>query len=527
MSHKYNLTRCVTGLMFLLAIAGFAHAELSYKIPTGFGWRLGFPLHLLEVEAVQKDLGLSAEKAYKLSLWRASVDEAAKAEAASVKDKIKRREVLQKVQFTFQSELALILTPEEQNRLHEIDLQMEGLEALSDPSVAKALELSTDQKANIRSIHNRMMKEEIASVKGGRKADHLTFKDRDQLLLDVLNPAQQDNFRSMKGLAFDRSGFLQTLRLRNQELEIWNVEYSPDGKRLASSRQNDIFIWDVESGKLISCMRGHTANITSMCFGPDGKWIISASTDRTVRSWDVESGNIILSHGSANSVFHGRFIPGTGADCFRSIALSPDGTNLAHANGTSVSISMGINPLVPPFFKGSESYPAFQVQERQPAWSVAYNPDGKRQACGRIDGSVYLLGFGKPRKIVAATDAVLCVVFSPDGKQLATASADGSVKLWDIGSGQELFSAQSHDKAARSVAFSPDGTLLASAGDDGTVKLWRLNGSREPEVVMRHMEQATRVAFSPDGKRLASAGSDDVVRVWDPANGQVMLTLSR
>ena len=535
MSHKYALIRCVTELMLLLAIAGSAHAQITYKIPTGFGWRQGLPLDLLEVEAVQKDLGLSAETSYKLSLWRASVAEAAKSEAASVKDEIRpgkilRSEILQKVQLTFQSELDLLLTAEQQNRLHEIDFQLEGCEALSDPRVAEALELTSEQQSKISSIHKRMLREEIDSEKGAPKADHLTFEARDQLLLDVLKPAQQDNFSRMKGSAFDRSGFLQSLRLRDRELEVWNVKYSPDGKILASSRQNDIFIWDAESGNAISCMRGHAANITSMCFGPDGKWIISASTDRTVRSWDVESGNNILSHGEKHSAFNGWFIRSEGSrgsrwSCFRNIALSPNGRDLARVNGTSVSTWIGINPLVPPFFRGRERILA--DQDRQPVWSVAYSPDGKLQAYGRIDGGVYIFGFGKPRKIIAATDAVLCVVFSPDGKQLATASIDGSVKLWEISSGQELFSAKTHQKAARSVAFSPDGALLASASDDGTVKLWRLDGSTEPVMVMRHMEQATSVAFSPDGKRLASAGSDNVVRVWDPMNGHEMLTLSR
>ena len=73
MSHKYDWIRFGTSLIILLAIAGFAHAQISYKIPTGFGSRQGLPFDLLEVEAVQKDLGLSAETAYKLSLWKASV----------------------------------------------------------------------------------------------------------------------------------------------------------------------------------------------------------------------------------------------------------------------------------------------------------------------------------------------------------------------------------------------------------------------------------------------------------------------
>ncbi|MFO0923386.1 MAG: WD40 repeat domain-containing protein [Pirellulales bacterium] len=511
--------------VFAWAIACQAHGEIIYKIPTSFGWRLGLPLHLLEQEAVQRDLGLTAEKSYMLSLWRESIESAAKSQIGSIKDKNKRREILAQIQLEPQFELGDILTSDQQNRLHEIDLQLEGLEALSDELVAKTLEFSPDQYFRIRSIHNRMLKEEKDSVKGGRKADHLTFADRDKMLLDVLLPAQQEKFRQMKGAEFDRQGFLPTLRLKDQEFEIWSVIYSSDGKRLASSRQNEIFIWDAEDGRLVSRMKGHGGNITSLCFGPDGKWLISASTDRTVKSWDVSTGDNILSYGERNASFNGRFIPGLGSACYRSVALSPDGKQLVHANGTSISISYGINPLVAPFFGGGELF-AGGIMEKVPVWSVAFNADGKRHACGRFDGSVYLLGLGMGKKIVAATDTILSLAFSFDGQQLATASADGTVKTWNATDGNVIASYPLHSKAARCVAFSHDGDLLASAGEDGIVRVVSVLDPSTPRLVLKHGDKATSVAFQPNGNRIATAGSDGIVRVWD-GTGREVFALER
>lgn len=518
-SVKHSSVISVAAIALLWSIPGNAKSEISYKIPTGFGWRVGIPLHLLELEAVQKDLGLSPETSYKLSRWKTVVTEAARGETTAIRDAAKLREIHQQAQANIQSDLELILTQAQQERLHEIDLQLAGLEALSDRTVASSIGLAPEQSARITAIHNRMRKEEMDSIKGSRKAGTSTT-DRDKQLLDVLKPEQQEKFASMKGVGFDSSGSLPNLRLKDRELEIWNVSFSPDGKRLASSRQNDIFIWDVDSGKLISRMQGHAGNITCLSFGPDGKWLISSSTDRTVRSWEVETGKNLVSHGGKHTAFNGRFIPGLGPDCIRSFALSPDGTQLAHANGNSISISMGINPLVPPFFQGSESYPG-GVMERLPVWTVAFNTDGKRYACGRIDGSVYLMGFGMPKKISAATDAVLRVAFSPDGQQFATASADGTVNLWNATDGLAIASLPPHETAARCAAFNHDSSLVVSAGEDGIVRVISRSRSAATIELAAHEGKATAAAFHPTDNRMATTGSDGIVRIWSESGREL------
>jgi hypothetical protein len=518
---KHATFYCFAALAFICVIPGIARSEISYKIPTGFGWRSGLPLHLLEVEAVQKDLGLSAEASHLLSQWKATVSEAARTESVAIKDKVKLRKILQREQTKFQSELNLILTPKLQERLHEIDLQFEGLEALSDGAVATALELSSAQISAIRAIHERMLKEEIKSVKGGGKADYLSMRDRDKLLLDVLKPEQQVEFARMKGSDFDSSGFLPYLRLKDRELEIWNVAFSPDGKRLASSRQNDIFIWDVDNGKLISQMNGHRGNITSLCFGPDGKWLISASTDRSLKSWDVESGENIQTLGESPSSHERRFIPGLGTDCYRSIALKHDGKELAHANGNSSSISYSVSALTPPLVGSGEIFSV--LKDKLPVWSVAFNADGMRYACGRIDGSVYLMGVGMSTKIDAATDTVLSVAYSADGQQLATASADGMVKLWSANDGRAIANLTPHEKAARCVAFNHDASLVVSAGEDGIVRITSQQNSSATIELAAHQGKATAASFHPTDNRLATTGSDGLVRIWSDSGRELFV----
>jgi hypothetical protein len=67
MSLANHLVRGLVGLAALFAISATTYAEVTYRIPRGFGWRQSVPLFLLDDEAVQKDLELSAEAARKLA----------------------------------------------------------------------------------------------------------------------------------------------------------------------------------------------------------------------------------------------------------------------------------------------------------------------------------------------------------------------------------------------------------------------------------------------------------------------------
>ncbi len=240
---------------------------------------------------------------------------------------------------------------------------------------------------------------------------------------------------------------------------------SPDGKRAVIARaelskfpkdQLDLAyaleVWDLDNGLLLDLLRGHTAEVLSIVFSPDGKQVASAGKDPIIRVWNVATRRIdialAMDKGPTNQ-----------------IAFSPDGKSLFSGGGDFHARQWGLK-------LGDEKRVFFG--HKDVIWAVAISPDGKILATGA--GNHY------------------------GDKGLAPGTLDFTIRLWNVETGKEIRQLGTHKKRIVALAFSPHGDRLLSATEDKIVQCWDVESGKEVKKLPDHSEEVHAVAFVNEGR---------------------------
>jgi len=187
---------------------------------------------------------------------------------------------------------------------------------------------------------------------------------------------------------------------------------------------------------------GHSDDVYSVAYSPDGRMFASGAEDATVKLWRLSDGKLI------------RTLRGNGWDVY-SVAFSPNGKLLA--SGSSGPNLEGAIHL----------------------WRVS-------------DGSLI-------RTLTGYKDEVLSVAFSPDGRLLASGSSTGRprykgvISVWRVSDGSLIHTLKKGTGRVRSVAFSPDGRRGPGLHHQALAGLGRV---ADPHAGRTHVQCAFRRRFA-------------------------------
>jgi WD40 repeat protein/uncharacterized caspase-like protein len=210
---------------------------------------------------------------------------------------------------------------------------------------------------------------------------------------------------------------------------------------------------------------GHTATVKTVLFTPDGRELISVGDDKTIRVWDVKSGE-------------------------------------------------PLRVLRPPIGRGDEGM----------LYAAALSPDGRALAVGGFgwrggDKPIYLVSLSSGRieqVLLGHSNVISSLAFTPDGQRLASGSSDKTARIWDADSGRCEQVLQGHTAEVSGVAFAPDGHRLATASYDRTGRIWSVATGQSEAVLRGHTKEVNCVTWRQDGQALATGGDDRSIRLWSP-----------
>jgi RNA polymerase sigma factor (sigma-70 family) len=303
----------------------------------------------------------------------------------------------------------------------------------------------------------------------------------------------------------------------------------------------------------------HGDSIFFVAYLSNGKQLVSAGLDHTLRLWDVGSGRELRrfewpaarkdqpnelqeqiakqlekemgKRGMAGGML--RLVEGGLSGGSFPVAVSPDGKYVAaHNRGTTYAWQTATGKrLLEHKAQGMFAGPLLNP-------SLTFSSDGK-QLMVVTHGSVeaFDLATGKSAGQVGKTGPGNLLapggIVSPDGKYLvmeafALQLQSSSLKVRDLKTGKELAELKVDIAGARELQFAPDGKTLVWASLYGAIQVYEIGKDRQPRTFGEGkgpVDQPTSLCFSPDGKTLATARSNRTIELWNMATGQLIRRL--
>ncbi len=247
---------------------------------------------------------------------------------------------------------------------------------------------------------------------------------------------------------------------------------------------------------------GHADKVTAMVFPADGRQIVTAAMDSTVRVWSAPDRSLL------------RVLPGQTVGV-TALALTRNDRWLISGGGRGAVL----------VYDRQKDFRVIPLAVAQPHGAsirqIALLPDGLHFVSIDADGRSFLWDASQAPLLpqpwladVACREVAVGGRTGPDGHDtsyVATRCGDGTVRIFDsTGGGGTVRNFARSDPAA--VAVSPDGGLLAVGYDDGQVSIHDLrNGAREDFKAANHPVAVRRLVFSPAG--LLAIGHKDGLRL--------------
>ncbi|MGD8307126.1 MAG: WD40 repeat domain-containing protein [Ignavibacteria bacterium] len=282
--------------------------------------------------------------------------------------------------------------------------------------------------------------EEINSNVNNVKTVSVSYDGRYVMWAGNTNDIKVKGEKSLKGhistinsLAFNDDKKLLLSGSNDNNIKLWDIEtltllrtfsehvtvtrdvkFTPDGKSVISAENNYIVYWrnavDGFIGRLP--LYGHTSTVTSVDISNDMTTIISGSSDKTIKVWNAESGDLIQTLTDHTS-------------SIREVEFSPVLDRFASCSSDSTVRIWSLETL---------------------------------QQIKFLEGHI---------------GTISSISYHPAGKYLAGGGTSSIIYIWNVESGEIIRSLETHTKTINAVSFSGNGNILVSGGADDKVIIWR------------------------------------------------------
>ncbi|KAJ2221826.1 hypothetical protein H4R99_004828 [Coemansia sp. RSA 1722] len=317
------------------------------------------------------------------------------------------------------------------------------------------------------------------------------------------------------------------ITLRGHTDEVWYVAFSPDGRYLASaSRDKTCILWSTKDYSLVHKLEGHEGEVSYLSWSPNGKYLLSASTDKTIRLWNVASGECMQTFTGHEETASSckwlddedRFITGS---MDQKILIWSTKSNIIkqisspRVHDMVISLECGLllaadNRTSIHVYDLSTLTFLYKLEEPTAIMSLALSSDSKYCLTELRNGSLHMWDLETRTRVrdfsghIQGSYVIRCTFAGLEDRFVATGSEDGTLFVWNRKTGRLLERLKSHTKSINGCAWSDQAAALATAADDKTICIWPAYRGAPSDLISKNKTSQNLASSST-----SSADGDD------------------
>jgi cytidyltransferase-like protein len=298
--------------------------------------------------------------------------------------------------------------------------------------------------------------------------------------------------KSLLAMGLGKKDTPKTLRqvgvLEGHTDQVQAIATAGDRLVISASCDKTLKVWDLETRSEVRSLKGHLLWVNGVAVTQDGKLAISASEDGTIRAWDVQTGKELCC---------------AEEHPFSQLSVSRDMLSRKGISGSVFGVALSEDGKLAVSVSGD---PQLRV------WKL------------KLDGKTPTVR--EKTTLAGHTRGVRAVVLSGDGQIAISASDDRTLRIWNVARGVTLQVIEGHGDRVLAVALRADAKLAVSASADKSLRVWDLDSGRQKVILEGHSDEVCGIALSPDGCLAASTSYDRTLKLWDVETGRELATFS-
>jgi WD40 repeat protein len=309
----------------------------------------------------------------------------------------------------------------------------------------------------------------------------------------------------------------------------WVNNILVQGKQLISaSEDHTIKIWDQISGKEWKELQAPVAapgRLGISKISVHGDQLIAVLADHTVKIWDLKSGEVLQTpegyqRGIKDIIVHRDKLIALSVDLTIKIWDLKNGQELKTPlsdQGSVCNILVCEKKLIAVL--SDRTIKIWDLEGDQELQTVTNQNlitrivvHGNQLILSSVNGSINIWDRCSGKELHTLTGHKSWInSMLTDGNHLISASEDHTIKIWDLDSGEELLTLRGHKGPINSILV--HGDKLISASNDRTIKIWDLKNGKELQSLQGHKNSVLKILM--DGDKLISASKDCTIKIWD------------